>query len=124
MAKTPSKKVLLEIGAGLVAAGAAAGYYFYASKKAKTHRKLAAGWAKSMKNEVVKEAKKLKKMDAREFAAIVDRVATAYQTVRAVDMAEVKRAANELKDNWALVEKEAKRPAPKKVAKKRAAKKK
>ena len=111
-------KTAVEIGAGLVAAGAAAaaGYYFYGSKKAKKHRKIAAKWATAMKNEVVKEAKRLEKVNPKAVAAIVDRVARTYQGVRSVDIGEVRRAAKELKANWAMVHREAKRTARKSIS--------
>ena len=86
-----TSKTAMEIGAGLVAVGAAAaaGYYFYGSKKAKSHRKIAAKWAVAMKNDVIKEAKHLEKTSPKAFAAIVDRVAETYRGARAVDVAEV-----------------------------------
>lgn len=109
--KTNTKKLALEIGAGLVAAGAAAvaGYYFYGSKDAKKHRKIAAKWATDMKKEVVQEAKRLEKVSPGEFAAIVDRVAKTYQVARKVNAADVKRAAKELKENWSVIQHETKR---------------
>jgi len=109
-------KTALKIGAGLVAAGAAAGYYFYGSSGAKKHRKIAAKWANDMKNEAVKEAKNLKNASPEKFAAIVDRVAKTYQGVRSVDAAEVRRAAKELKANWDVVGKEVKRTVRKSVS--------
>lgn len=105
---------MMKVGAGIVAAGvaaAAAGYYFYASKSAKKHRKIAATWAGDMKNEVLKEAKRLKKTSPEAFAAVVDRVARTYQAARNIDVKEVKRAANELKANWDVLQREAKRAA-------------
>lgn len=108
----------MEIGAGLVAAGAAAaaGYYFYGAKGAKKHRKIAAKWATDMKKEVIKEAKKLEAASPKAFANIVDRVAKTYQAARNVDAAEVKRAAKELKENWDSVQKETKRTVRKGVS--------
>jgi uncharacterized protein HemX len=55
--------IAAEIGAGVVAAAgaAAAGYYFYGDKKAKKHRQAAAKWAKGMKADVIKEAKKVQR---------------------------------------------------------------
>lgn len=60
--KTSRGKIAAEIGAGLVAAGAAAtaGYYLYGSKNAKKHRKVAAKWANEVKKEVVREVQKQK----------------------------------------------------------------
>jgi len=112
-----------KIGAGLVAAGAAtaaAGYYFYGSKKAKAHRKIATKWAADMKKEVLKETKRLEKTSPEAFAAVVDRVAKTYQGIRTVDIAEVKRAAKELKANWGIVRRETKRTVRKSVSRAKA----
>ena len=116
--KTSAGKIVAEIGAGLVAAGAAAatGYYFYGSKDAKKNRKIAARWATDMKKEVLKEAKRLENATPKTFAAVVDSVAKTYQAARSVDAADVKRAANELKANWEMVQREAKRTVRKSVA--------
>jgi hypothetical protein len=104
--KISKGKLAAEIGAGLIAAGAAAGYYFYGSKKAKKHRKIAAKWANDMKKDVVTEAKKLKKVDAKSFAKVVDAVAHTYQGVRAVSPSDIKRAGAELKANLQQVRRE------------------
>ncbi|MDP1689715.1 MAG: hypothetical protein Q8L52_00720 [bacterium] len=106
--KTSRGKVAAEIGAGLIAAGAAAaaGYYFYGSKQAKKHRKIAAKWAGDMKSEVIREVKGLKGVNAKNFAKVVDTVASTYRGVRSVNAADIKRAANELKSNWQMVQRE------------------
>jgi predicted RNA methylase len=98
----------VEIGAGVLAAAAAAGagYYFYGADNAKKHRKSASTWAKGMKNDVVREAKKLKKVDQKAMAAIIDKAAGAYQGVRSVDAADLRAAAQELKKNWREVQRE------------------
>lgn len=115
-------KTAMKVGAGLVAAGAAAaaGYYFYGSKGAKKHRKIAAKWATDMQKEVIREAKKLKKMGPKEYAALVDRVAATYQSVRSIQPADLKRAANELKANLAAVQKETKRTVRKSISRAKA----
>lgn len=103
-------RTVMSVGAGLVAAGAAAaaGYYFYGSKNAKSHRKVAAKWATDMQREVIKETKRLKKANPKAIAAIVDRIAKTYQKARSVNVADVKRAATELKTNWNVIQKETK----------------
>jgi hypothetical protein len=108
----------MKVGAGLIAAGAAAaaGYYFYGSKKAKEHRKIAAQWADDMKKEVIKEAKRLEKTSPEAIAAVVDRVAKIYRGARSVNAADVQRAANELKANWGMVQRETKRTVRKSVS--------
>jgi len=115
---TNAKKTAIEIGAGLAVAGAAAaaGYYFYGSTSAKKNRKIVAKWATDMKKEVIKEAKKLEATSPKAFANIVDRVSKTYQAARTVDVAEVKRAAKELKENWDAVQKETKRTVRKSVS--------
>lgn len=114
---TSAKKTALEIGAGLIATGAAAaGYYFYASKDAKKNRKIAAKWATDMKKEVEKEVKRLESTSPKAFAAVVDRIAKTYQIARSVDASDVKRAAQELKANWDTVQRETKKTVRKNVS--------
>lgn len=130
--KTESKsakntRIAVEVGAGVAAAAAlaGAGYYFYASKDAKKHRKVVAKWADGMKKEVIREAKKLKKIDAKEVARVVDTAARAYEDVSSIKKSDVRNAAKELKSNWDMLMKEAKisiggmpaKKAAKKVAK-------
>ena len=114
--------IAAEIGAGVIAAGAAAaaGYYFYGAKNAKKHRAATAKWAKSMKEDVTKEAKKLQNLDRKSAAAIVDRAASAYVGMRNVDPDQVKQAAKELKENWKELEKDVEKTqkSSRKVAKK------
>jgi hypothetical protein len=104
--------VAAEIGAGILAAAgaAAAGYYYVASDGAKQHRKKTAKWANDMKNNVVKEAKKqmktAAKLDKQAVAAIVDRATQTYQGVRTVKREDLVAAANELKQNWQMIEAE------------------
>lgn len=140
--KAPAKKskkmsvtTAAEIGAGVLAMAAAAGatYYFYGSKNAKKHRDATAKWAKGLKQDVVREAKKLKKLDEAAVAAIVEKATKAYKGMQGVTPADLKAAATELKKNWSNLRKElrgtvakkaaapkAKKTAPKKAAKKRA----
>ncbi|MEO6536586.1 MAG: hypothetical protein ABIT47_02765 [Candidatus Paceibacterota bacterium] len=114
MASSKGKKgqstatTVMEVGAGVLAAAAAAGagYYFYGDKNAKKHRASASKWAKDMKNDVVKEAKKVKKLDQKAIATIVDRASAAYSTVRSIDKKNLASAATELKKNWKEVQRE------------------
>lgn len=101
-----------EIGAGVlaaVAAAGAAGYYFYGSDDAKKHRNATAKWAKGLKNDVVREAKKLKDLDEKAMAVIVDQASKAYKGLEDVSAADLKAAVSELKGNWESVKKELKR---------------
>lgn len=99
----------LEIGAGVAAAAAivGAGYYFYASPKAKKHRQAASKWATGLQRSVVKEAKKLGKLDAKSIARIVDDAAMAYEDVKSLKKSDLRAAMKELKSNWKLVAAEA-----------------
>lgn len=116
----------VEIGAGVLAAAAAAGagYWFYGDKDAKKHRKAASKWAKDMKRDVVKSAKKLKRLDQKAMARIVDEAAAMYEGVRSVDRKDLRAAAAELKRNWEAVKGEVRggvrkvKKAAKRVAKK------
>ncbi len=126
--KSPAKKKMtrmeaVEIGAGVlaaVAAAGAAGYYFYGSKDAKKHRSATAKWATGLKKDVIREAKKLKKLDEAAMAAIVDNAAKAYKGMQNVTPADLRAAVSELKGNWAEVRKELSRTG---VAKKAVVKK-
>lgn len=126
--KSPAKKKMtrmeaVEIGAGVlaaVAAAGAAGYYFYGSKDAKKHRSATAKWATGLKKDVIREAKKLKKLDEAAMAAIVDNAAKAYKGMQNVTPTDLRAAVSELKGNWAEVRKELSRTG---VAKKAVVKK-
>lgn len=99
--------IAMEVGAGVLAAAAAgAGYYFYGDKNSKKHRNAASKWAKGMKDTVVKETKKIGKIDQKTIASLVDRAASTYQTVRGIDRNDLTNAAKELKANWREIQKE------------------
>lgn len=125
MKKTTKKAVKVSAGvAAATAVAAAAGYYFYASKNAKDHRKIAAKWAGEFKKKAIEEVKMLKKATPKAFGTIVDKAAKAYAHI---DAKELKKAAKELKTNWKMVQaefmqkapaKKMAKTAPKKVAKK------
>lgn len=96
------------LGAGALAAAAlAAGYYFYASKDAPKHRRVAARWAGGLKKEALQEIKQLKKMDRAQVMKAIDAATAAYETARTVDRTDVLRAATELKNNWREIVSEA-----------------
>jgi hypothetical protein len=106
-ANMTGKKTIAGVAATAAAAGAAAvGYYFYASKDAVKHRKIAVKWARDLKQDVATGVKKIKKIDRAAVAAVVDGVAKTYHGVRTLDRKEVERAARELKNNWEMVVKE------------------
>jgi uncharacterized protein HemX len=101
------------VGLGLAAlaaagAAAAAGYYFYASENAPKNRKIAAKWAGDLKRDVVKEAKKLKKIDRAAIMKVVDDAAKTYAAnAPRIDKQALLRAAKELKAHWDEVRSEA-----------------
>lgn len=105
------KKVALGVGFGLAAAAAAAGagYYFYGSKNAAANRKKAAKWANGLKADVLRRAKKLKKLDERAIKTIVAESAKAYEKLQSIDRADLEAAAEELRHNWKNIEREVRR---------------
>lgn len=94
--------------AGVAAAGAAS-YYYLGMKDADKHRRKAAKWAKDMQKEVVKKAKKLKKIDEQALRTVIDESVAAYKTLKDVTAEDVDKAANELKSGWEHVAKEVRR---------------
>ncbi len=92
-----------------VAAAGAASYYFLGAKNADKNRKKAARWAKDLQKDVIKKAKKLKKIDEQAMRAIVDESVHAYTTLKDVSAEDVQRAAAELKSGWEHVAKEVRR---------------
>ena len=79
---------------------AAAGYYFYASKNAKQHRKQAARWSEQFKKEVIKQIDSAKATNQTAVASAIDKAAEMFESLRAVDRSELLDAARELKAHW------------------------
>lgn len=98
--KTKGKVGFGLLAATVTAASVAAGYYFYASKSAKKHRRIAAKWANDFKGDVVRQARKVSNIDREALASIIDKASETYQSVRNIGPAELSRATKELKDNW------------------------
>lgn len=108
------KKVALGVGLGLAAAAAAgAGYYFYGAKGASANRKKVSKWANDFRARVIREAKKVKKLDEKAFKTIVNESMKAYAKVQSIDKKDLDAAARELQKNWKTVERELKRVAAK-----------
>lgn len=113
MAKNNKARLAVGIAAavtGLAAAGAAS-YYFLGDKNAEKHRQKAARWAKDMQKDVIKNAKKLKKIDEQALRAVVDESMKAYKTLKDVSAEDVEKAAAELKSGWEHLAKEVRRVA-------------
>jgi uncharacterized protein HemX len=98
MAQAKKGNMAKKVGAGIIAASAvaAAGYYFYGSKDAKKHRGDATKWAKDMKDEILQETEKLKKLKPEDFAKVVDVVAGTYAQSKQT-LKEVKKAVKKTK---------------------------
>ena len=112
--KTASKKGMsaleaVELGAGMlaaVAAAGAAGYYFYGTERAAKHRHAASAWAKGLKRDAMKQIKKLEKIDAKTVALAVEKAASTYRGMKGVADTDVDMAVAELKKNWTKMSKE------------------
>ena len=108
------KKVALGVGLSLAAVAAAgAGYFFYGSKDAVKNRKKAAAWSQKLHADVLKKAKKIKKLDEKALRTIVDESTRAYEKVKSIDKANLQKAAKELKGNWKHISAEISRVAKK-----------
>jgi len=88
------------VAGAATAAGLAAGYYFYASKGAKKNRRVAAAWAKSLRDEALSQAKKLKNIDRSQVLGVIDTVAAGYENMREIEARDVRSAIKDLKSNW------------------------
>ena len=105
------------LAATVATAGAAAvGYYFYASKDAAKHRKVAAKWAVNLKNDVVKQARKIKAFDQKMLAAVIAEAGKKYEAIQSIDKKELAKAVKELKTNWQHLAAELQKGAKKTVA--------
>jgi len=128
MAESKSSKAGKVLAPAVLAAAglAAAGYYFYGSKDAANHRKIAAKWARELHSDVRTQVNKLKKADRAAVIAVIDRAAKTAKSARELDSKELAKATKELKANWSkLVDSVTVKAAPKKkpAAKKAATKK-
>lgn len=99
----------VELGAGVlaaVAAAGAAGYYFYGTKKAPQHREAASKWARGLKRDTLKQVKKLQKLDAKSVAEAIEKASATYRSMEGVSKKDVDAAVEELKKNWTKMKKE------------------
>jgi hypothetical protein len=124
MAKKLSGKAKVAIGAGAAAVAlGAAGAFFMASKNAKGHRAKAKKLFDRAKVDVVREAKKLKKMSQADYERVVAGVMKTYAALKEERPEEMMHVANELKAGWKSLQKGAKKAVPKaKAAAKKAVK--
>ena len=98
----PNKKTktAIGVGAGLIAAGAVAGYYFFASKNAKKNRKIVASWATKLKRDTEKKIKTLAAMDKSAVTKVIEQTASLYKGVGGISTKDLSAAVSELKKNW------------------------
>jgi gas vesicle protein len=107
--KINNMKIRNKLLAGAAGAAAvAAGYYFYAHKNAKKNRDAATKWATDFKDDVIRQAKQIKNIDKASLVGVIDGVSRAYEGIRNLDSKDLKRAADELKDNWEKLQQELK----------------
>ncbi len=105
--KKAARNFAVKAGAGVLAAAAlaAAGAYLLSDKT--RQRKLKA-WAAKAKQEVAKHLKTASRMGEAEYKRIVDRAVKRYGGLHKVNSREVARAAQELKEEWQRIRKDAK----------------
>jgi len=96
-------------GAGVAAAivaAAAAGNYFYGSKDAEKHRRIAAEWANNFMEDVMEKLKTLKNADQAAVMEMIDKAANFYHEARKAKREDILAADAELKQNWKELKKE------------------
>lgn len=104
-----SKKML---GAGIaLAAIAAAGTYFLTGKRGEKNKEKIAAWTLKMKGEVLEKMKGLKEINKENFEALVDEIAVRYERAERVGASEMKHLKAEVKNAWAHISKQIKKPA-------------
>jgi hypothetical protein len=112
--KKMSTGAKIGIGAGVAAAAlGAAGMYFVASKNAKGHRAKAKKLFDRAKVDVVREAKKLKKISQADYDRVVSTVMKGYAALKEERPEEMMHVANELKSGWKHFQKGVKKSVPK-----------
>ncbi|MCX5785857.1 MAG: hypothetical protein NTX59_09215 [Elusimicrobia bacterium] len=106
------KKSTKLAGAGLIlAAIAAAGTYFLTGKRGEKNRKKIAAWTLKMKGDVLEKMKEMKEVNKEAYFALVEDVAGRYERLGQVGSAEIKHLTKELKEAWAHIAKQTKKPA-------------
>jgi len=125
MAKKKKGNLLAKVGIGLAAAtvAAAAGTYFiYEKSSPKTRRKMK-GWTLKAKGEVLERLEDLKEVNEKVYNEVIDEVGKQYKKAKKIDAKDVDKLTSELKKHWKAIQKEY-GPKPKKVVKRKTAKKK
>jgi len=102
--KATHKKLFVGTALAGVAA-AAAGYYFY-GPKGKQHRTKIQSWTLKAHADVMEQVEKLKEIDRKSFDRVIDGAVSKYTKGRKIAAKEAAEFANDLKKQWAHVEKE------------------
>ncbi|MFA6397527.1 MAG: hypothetical protein WDK96_01615 [Candidatus Paceibacterota bacterium] len=110
----------MAIGAGVVTVGV--GAYYLLGPKSKAHQKKALGLMKKMKDEVVKEAKKVKNSTESIYNKTIDSISANYNKQYKEHSKEINSLAKKLKGEWKDIKNQTS-PAIKKVLKKKTNKK-
>ena len=101
-----TKRMAMEVGAGVLTAAAlaAAGAYLLSDKK---RRAKAKAWVMKARHEVAKNMKTARRMGEAEYKRAVDRATKRYGSLHKVNMAEVMKTARDLKAEWQRMKKDA-----------------
>lgn len=101
------RRVAVEAGVGVMTAAAlaTAAAYLLSSK---AQRRKAKTWAMKARREVAKNVKMARRMTGKEYTRVVDSAMKRYGSLHGVGSAELKRAAKDLKAEWARIERDAK----------------
>ncbi len=129
--KKKTQRTVVGVGAGVLTAAAlaAAGAYLLSDKKRRTKAK---AWVTKTRREVAKHVKTARRMGEKEYHRVVDQAAKHIGAVHEVDMAEIAKAARDIRGEWKNIQKDAKvlatmmpkkKPARRAAPKKRTAKK-
>ena len=102
-----TKRVAMEVGAGVLTAAAlaAAGAYLLSDKK---RRAKAKSWVTKARREVAKNVKIARRMGEAEYKRVVDQATKRYGSLHKVNVAEVMKTARDLKAEWKRMQKDAK----------------
>lgn len=94
------------IGVGLTAAalGAVGGYFFYGSKDAAKHRKMAKSWMLKAKAEVLEGLENAKHMTKEEYEDLVQKVVKGYKTAKKASASELVDFAKDMHGHWKNIE--------------------
>lgn len=113
--RNSGNKKRIVAGAALATATAAAGaaYWLYGSKDAAKHRKMVGKWSGKAQKEIISAVKKLKKLDKKSYANLVNKVTKRYSSVKGITAKELAVLNQDLKRTWNELSKAA---SPKKKA--------